>query len=371
MNETIYIGAVKLKVLRKSIAIIIQNEPLENAGISQTSYSGGAFIGKTIITARLIKSLTAPVVFGAQINSGGSTAQVNSDWNATSGVAEILNKPTIPSDISQLTDNTGAIPSNTSDLTNDSNFVADASYVHTDNNYSNTEKQKVADCEMMRDVMSDASKGIYFYDNFLYYKTATGVGQVGLSYYSLANAARRQIYVIDTGYGKKRALGLNSYTNAAGDSMANALISVIPSYGIMTFETRIKIPVLSVAAQRFVCYNGLQGGITSSPTDYIRFEYSDNLNSGKFLCSTCVVGVATTADSLIAVVADTWYILKIVSNSDASSIAFYIDGNLVATITTNIPSAVALHTVNQIIKSTGTTQRDLYVDYIKFYQKYN
>jgi hypothetical protein len=34
-----------------------------------------------------------------------SFSQVNSDWNATSGVAEILNKPTIPTDINELTDN--------------------------------------------------------------------------------------------------------------------------------------------------------------------------------------------------------------------------------------------------------------------------
>jgi len=37
----------------------------------------------------------------------------------------------------------GIIPSNTSDLTNDSNFVADASYVHTDNNYTTEEKTKL------------------------------------------------------------------------------------------------------------------------------------------------------------------------------------------------------------------------------------
>ena len=36
-------------------------------------------------------------------------------------------------------------PANTSDLTNDSNFVADSSYVHTDNNYTTTEKNKLAD----------------------------------------------------------------------------------------------------------------------------------------------------------------------------------------------------------------------------------
>lgn len=89
-------------------------------------------------------------------------AQVNSDWNATSGVAEILNKPSIPTKTSDLTNdsgyvnasqaanaapvqsvngNTGAvnltaadvnalpdstvIPSKTSDLTNDSDFITE------------------------------------------------------------------------------------------------------------------------------------------------------------------------------------------------------------------------------------------------------
>ena len=37
------------------------------------------------------------------------------------------------------------VPTKTSDLTNDSNFVSDASYVHTDNNYTTTEKNKLGD----------------------------------------------------------------------------------------------------------------------------------------------------------------------------------------------------------------------------------
>lgn len=36
------------------------------------------------------------------------------------------------------------IKTKTSELTNDSNFVSDSSYVHTDNNYSSTEKEKVS-----------------------------------------------------------------------------------------------------------------------------------------------------------------------------------------------------------------------------------
>lgn len=43
-----------------------------------------------------------------------------------------------------ITTLSGTIPTNTSDLTNDSNFPSDANYVHTDNNYTTTEKNKLA-----------------------------------------------------------------------------------------------------------------------------------------------------------------------------------------------------------------------------------
>lgn len=43
--------------------------------------------------------------------------------------------------------NQPSIPTNTSDLTNDSNFVVDVNYVHTDNNYTTTEKSKLSGIE--------------------------------------------------------------------------------------------------------------------------------------------------------------------------------------------------------------------------------
>lgn len=56
------------------------------------------------------------------------TSQTQVDWNATSGVAAIKNKPTIPSKTSQLTNDsnfatTGAIPTKVSQLTNDSGYL--------------------------------------------------------------------------------------------------------------------------------------------------------------------------------------------------------------------------------------------------------
>lgn len=70
------------------------------------------------------KSKLSGIAEGAEVN-------VQPDWNQTGTTADdyIKNKPTIPTTTSQLT--------------NDSNFVVDASYVHTDNNYSTTEKNKL------------------------------------------------------------------------------------------------------------------------------------------------------------------------------------------------------------------------------------
>lgn len=62
--------------------------------------------------------------------ASGAEVNVNADWNAVSGDAQILNKPTIPTQTSQLTNN--------------SNFVVDAGYVHTDNNYTTSEKNKLS-----------------------------------------------------------------------------------------------------------------------------------------------------------------------------------------------------------------------------------
>jgi len=69
------------------------------------------------------KNKLAGIAAGAEVN-------VNADWNATSGDAKILNKPTIPTQTSQLTNNSGFITKTVSDLTN---------YYTTSQTYTQTE----------------------------------------------------------------------------------------------------------------------------------------------------------------------------------------------------------------------------------------
>jgi len=73
------------------------------------------------------KSKLAGIAAGAEVN-------VNADWNAVSGDAQILNKPTIPSKTSDLTNDSGFITGYTE---TDPIFVASAAYGITSTNISN------------------------------------------------------------------------------------------------------------------------------------------------------------------------------------------------------------------------------------------
>lgn len=79
-----------------------------------------------------ISSIPSEYVTDSELNTALSTKADTSSLStvATSGsYNDLLNKPTIPT--------------KTSELTNNSNFVSDANYVHTDNNFTTAEKTKL------------------------------------------------------------------------------------------------------------------------------------------------------------------------------------------------------------------------------------
>jgi len=75
---------------------ITVNETIENVVINP-SISTDVIDVNTYSTTENVNIAVTPELTTININSVTSSPQVNSDWNATSGVAQILNKPTIPS----------------------------------------------------------------------------------------------------------------------------------------------------------------------------------------------------------------------------------------------------------------------------------
>jgi len=74
-------------------------------------------------------------------NGNTTTFTVTNGQNGTGSVSDVLQNgvSVLDGNVAKVT-----VPTKTSDLTNDSDFVADSSYVHTDNNYTTTEKNKLS-----------------------------------------------------------------------------------------------------------------------------------------------------------------------------------------------------------------------------------
>ena len=73
--------------------------------------------------------------------------ETGAEENVLEGIQKNGTTVTITNKIANI-----SVPTATSDLTNDSNFAVDANYVHTDNNYTTTEKNKLSGIEASADV---------------------------------------------------------------------------------------------------------------------------------------------------------------------------------------------------------------------------
>ena len=107
--------------------------PLESV-IVNGSYSNGT------LTLELKNGTTIPIDISSIVNGLVPTSRTINGKSLTNNI-------TLTAEDVDALPSTTNIPSTTSDLTNDSNFVSDSSYVHTDNNYTTTEKNKLAGIE--------------------------------------------------------------------------------------------------------------------------------------------------------------------------------------------------------------------------------
>lgn len=136
-----------------------------------------------------------------------------------------------------------------------------------------------------------------------------------------------------------------------------------------TLIYRAAISALSDGTNTYTARLGFMNShtTTASITYGAYFRYTHGTNAGKWE-AVCVSGVSETAqDTGVSPSAASFSAFKIVVNDDATSVAFYIDGTLTNTITTNIPTATG--TTNgqaaTIEKTAGSTSRSLYVDYVE------
>ncbi|RKS00408.1 hypothetical protein [Flavobacterium sp. 102] len=149
--------------------------------------------------------------------------------------------------------------------------------------------------------------------------------------------------------------------------------------GVWIYEIFLCVETLSDATERFNFRAGFgSSNFSNSEVDAVMFLYDNggvqNGTSaiGNWQVVTSSNSIRTVSDTGVAIVAGTWVKLRIEINAAATSVVFKIDGVSVATHTTNIPTFSAgrfLNVKQGIAKTAGTTNRNVFCDYIG-YQNY-
>lgn len=157
-----------------------------------------------------------------------------------------------------------------------------------------------------------------------------------------------------------------SSTGRAGIMYSGTVSMFTGSGGELISISKIRLPVLSVAAQGFDIRVGFGDSLTATDhTDSCGyFEYSHDTNGGNWVISTANNATRTKTNTTVAPVANQWIYLKTVTNSSGTQTDFYIDNALVGTITTNIPTTVAraFDYTCFILKYAGLSARTMLTD---------
>lgn len=166
------------------------------------------------------------------------------------------------------------------------------------------------------------------------------------------------LFVMNTGTGTAGRGSIGWPTN-------NGLNAIAFSYGVWWNEFRLRLDNLSDATDTFTIYAGWNDTVSGDATDGVYFRYTNGVNSGKFEAVCRNNSSETAVDTGITVAATTFYRMRIEVNAAGTSVVFKIDGNAVATITTNIPTGTSRVTAPliSILKSAGTTARVMRLDY--------
>lgn len=130
---------------------------------------------------------------------------------------------------------------------------------------------------------------------------------------------------------------------------------------------------LATVGEDYAIYFGLADGlniyVTHPGNNAVVFSYNRSVSTN-WQGITKSGGSSTTASGGSSVpVATGWNNFRITINAAGTSVSFYVNGTLIGTSTTNIPTSNAVSAGFVIKKSAGTTARTFDIDYFRWYYK--
>ena len=134
-----------------------------------------------------------------------------------------------------------------------------------------------------------------------------------------------------------------------------------------TMKWRLAVSAVSDGTDTYHISFGFSEAASSSKdmTDGAYFTYTHSVNSGNWQAVTASASTRTTTN-LATPPSTSFQTFEIRVNEAATEVTFYLNGTLVATHTTNIPTADTVGVNINIVKSAGTNERILYADYYYF-----
>lgn len=170
----------------------------------------------------------------------------------------------------------------------------------------------------------------------------TGGGMSGDSYGGVfaTNGVAADTWSVTDPFRHPGGVDFNGSVNASATTGRNI---VLGANGLIVLESKVNLKALSNSTNHYTFGMGLMhtGGAPGNHepggnNEGVYLRYSHGVNSGKWQ-ARCYADSETAADTGITVVAQTWYKLRIEIDPDAAEVRFYINGSIVATISTNIP----------------------------------
>lgn len=230
-----------------------------------------------------------------------------------------------------------------------------------------TGQQKIFNYGSDIDISSkpNPAKGISMFEDWL------NTSPSGLLGWSTATSGAGSAATIDPTLVDSIHLGilrLNAGTNAAGRSVLYLGTDIVKMGGGLTdFEVLLRLEALSSGTQEYVVRVGFGNDINANDySEGIYFEYDRTASTSWRIC-TATTPITTTnrtkTTTAVTVNAGEWVKISATINTDATAIAYYINGTLVGAISTNIPKGKLVSPIGKIVKTVGNNSRSLYIDY--------
>lgn len=192
-----------------------------------------------------------------------------------------------------------------------------------------------------------------FYENFLNSKNGSGYATTAINA-PIVDASNMGVWYLKAG---SSANNYNIIGSGDGNSTLNQLAL---SSNISSYETFIYLDNLTDSSNFISGF--INQSLSTTQTNGCYFLYNPNANSGRIQCITVNSGTATTTSLTGITVTNKWFKFKVVATS--TSVMYYVDGSLVATHTTNIPTARMGYGFGINNNSTSTTV-GIYADYFR------